>query len=186
MKMKKFMAMITATTLCVAMLAGCGKKEDKTEATTTESVVAPDTMTTEQATVTDNPVEEGGTVGGQLLTMFKTEVETEQDVESLATKLSQHKVLADQNMVVEPVEEGFLMGFDEDIKGFKKCAKFAPMIGSIPFVAYVFETDNPEELVKTLKDHAMLNWNICTVADEMVVEASGNYVFFVMAPNSFE
>lgn len=175
MKMKKFMIMLATTTLCASVLVACGKKEDKTE-----------TITTEQVTTTDNPVAENDTVGGQLLTMFKSEVENDQDAESLATKLSQHKILADQNMVVESVSEGFLTGFDEDIKGFKKGAKFAPMIGSIPFVGYVFETDTPEELMQTLKDHAMLNWNICTVADEMVVESSGNYVFFVMTPNSFE
>lgn len=60
------------------------------------------------------------------------------------------------------------------------------MIGTIPMVAYVFEVADPKEFVKTLEDNAQLNWNICTVADEMRVTVVGNYIFFIMAPKSFE
>ena len=55
-----------------------------------------------------------------------------------------------------------------------------------PAKAYVFEVDNPEEFKKTLEDKAQLNWNICTVADEMKITIEGDYVFFIMSPESFE
>ena len=84
-----------------------------------------------------------------------------------------------------PVEEGYLAGFEVEIKGFKKGVTFGPMIGTIPFVGYIFETDTPDELVATLEKEHKLNWNICTSADRMFVRQKGNYVFFVMTPDSF-
>ena len=59
------------------------------------------------------------------------------------------------------------------------------MIGTIPFVGYVFETDDTELLMSELEANALLNWNICTTADEMLVKAHDNYVFFVMSPYTF-
>ena len=89
-----------------------------------------------------------------------------------------------------PVEEGFLTGFDNvEIKGFKEGAMFAPMIGTIPFVGYVFTMDDAAaaiELSTLLEENANPRWNICTEADEMFTTVSGNKVFFVMSPSSFE
>ena len=79
-------------------------------------------------------------------------------------------------------------GFNEEIHGFSKGAMFGPMIGTIPFIGYIFEVDantDVAEFVNTLKTNANLRWNICTEADEMAVEAVGNLVFFVMAPAEF-
>ena len=89
-----------------------------------------------------------------------------------------------------PVEEGLLSGFgNTEIKGFKSGAMFAPMIGSIPFVGYVFELSdgtNASSFISTLKSNADLRWNICVAADEMVTGSVGNKVFFVMCPTSLE
>lgn len=86
-----------------------------------------------------------------------------------------------------PVEEGFLNGFTEEIKGFEEGTMFGPMIGSIPFVGYVFKVEkDADAFVESLKKAADLRWNICTQADEMVCEAVDGTVFFVMAPASFE
>ena len=66
---------------------------------------------------------------------------------------------------------------------------FAPMIGTIPFIGYVFtlsDASQASSLIATLKANADLRWNICTSADEMVAGSSGNKVFFVMSPISFE
>ena len=38
----------------------------------------------------------------------------------------------------------------------------------------------------SLTDNANLAWNICTQADQMMVESVDNTVFFVMSPLSFE
>ena len=63
------------------------------------------------------------------------------------------------------------------------------MIGSIPFVGYVFELEDAssvDSFISTLKDNADLRWNICVAADEMVTGSVGNKVFFVMCPTSLE
>ena len=89
-----------------------------------------------------------------------------------------------------PVEPGLLTGFDNaEITGFKEGVMFAPMMGTIPFVGYVFvledETD-VDAFTKTLEDNANLRWNVCTEAEELVVESKDNMVFFVMCPAQFE
>ena len=88
------------------------------------------------------------------------------------------------------VEEGYLTGFDNtEIKGFKSGVMFAPGMGTIPFVGYIFTLDDGADVdafVSNLKSSANLRWNICTEAEQMVVEKSGNKVFFVMCPKSFE
>ena len=40
--------------------------------------------------------------------------------------------------------------------------------------------------IENLEKNADKRWNICTEADEMVVSAEGNTVFFVMSPSKFE
>ena len=89
-----------------------------------------------------------------------------------------------------PVSEGLLTGFDNtEIKGFSNGVMFAPSIGTIPFVGYVFELSDgtdADAFVKTLKDSANPRWNICTEAEQTVVEKIGNKVFFLMCPKSFE
>ena len=77
-------------------------------------------------------------------------------------------------------------GFDNEITGFNSGTLFSPMIGTIPFVAYVFETDDADTLVETLKSNANLRWNICTEADVMTVEVVDNYVLFAMTPSNIE
>jgi hypothetical protein len=88
------------------------------------------------------------------------------------------------------VEPGYLTGFgNAEITGFEEGTMFAPMIGSIPFVGYVFAlpTDADVDAFKTvLTENADMNWNICTTADETVVESSGNRVFFVMCPTTLD
>lgn len=42
-------------------------------------------------------------------------------------------------LISMPVEEGLLNGFTGEIKGFDDAYVFSPMIGSIPFIGYVFK-----------------------------------------------
>lgn len=83
-----------------------------------------------------------------------------------------------------PVEPGYLSGFDNvEITGFKEGVMFAPMMGTIPFVGYVFTLEDGADVdafKQLLSDNANLRWNICTEAEELVVESSGNTVFFLM------
>jgi hypothetical protein len=132
---------------------------------------------------------EGETLGAKLSGIFKANVADAESAEALANKIVEEAALPFSPMVM-PMEEGYLAGFDNaEITGFTSSAAFAPMIGSIPFIGYVFEL--PEEadveaFKTTLSENANLRWNICVTADEMVVESEGNTVFFVMCPASVE
>lgn len=89
-----------------------------------------------------------------------------------------------------PVEEGLLNGFgNAEIKGFDEGVMFGPAIGTIPFIGYVFtlsEDTNVKDFKQTLQDNADLRWNICTEADELVVEDEGDKVIVIMTPNEFD
>ncbi len=124
----------------------------------------------------------------QLCAEFKAKVSSNAsiDMETLAAELSQSEAIEFGAAFVS-VEEGFLNGFDNEIKGFSSGAFFGPMIGSIPFVGYVFEVAGDEKaFMKTLEENANLRWNVCTQADEMVCDSVGKKVFFVMSPKSFD
>lgn len=122
-----------------------------------------------------------------LCQQFKSELKANKSIslEELCKNLSENKVLEFSTVIME-VEEGYLNGFTDEINGFSEGEIFAPLIGAIPFVGYVFRTENPSALMATLKEKADLRWNVCTAADEMVIDSVDDIVFFVMAPKSFE
>ena len=140
------------------------------------------------ATPTPQPTPETPkTVGNTLLAAFKAN--------SGGSALSVAESLSANAAIKVPVgamaiEPGYLTGFDNtEITGFKEGAVFMPMIGTIPFVGYVFTLDNAADapaFIADLKANANLRWNICTSADEMVTGSAGNKVFFVMCPTAFE
>ena len=82
-----------------------------------------------------------------------------------------------------PVELGSLAGFKTDITGFDEAVTFAPNISSIPFIGYVFKvSENADAFAENLKQNADPRWNICTEAEETIVEAKDGKVFFLMCP----
>lgn len=106
----------------------------------------------------------------------------------IAEKLSQNEIFPFMLATME-TSEGWINGFDEEINGFKSAAFFGPMIGTIPFVGYVFELDanaDVDAFTALLNEKSNLAWNVCTQADEKVCESEGNFVFFVMSPAQFE
>ena len=127
-------------------------------------------------------------VGNILLADFKSRAASGSAL-SIAEALVSNSVIAFSGgaMAVEP---GYLTGFDNaEITGFKEGAMFAPMIGTIPFIGYVFTLEDGADVsafISTLKSSANLRWNICTSADEMITGSVGNKVFFVMSPISFD
>lgn len=127
------------------------------------------------------------TVAGSLVDIFKSNVD--KSAQEIADMMLEDPVIQFMGATM-PVEEGYLNGFDNaEITGFDEGVMFGPAIGTIPFVGYVFtlsEGTDADEFMSILKDNANLRWNICTEADEMVVESKGDKVFFVMAPYSFE
>lgn len=160
--MKKTIAIILAVLMMVAM-AACG-----TGSNTNETEPAPTT------------------VGTKLLAEFKTMAD--KTPQEIGDALMTNEEIQFMPMVM-PVEEGFLNGFNEEIKGFEEAVMFGPAIGTIPFVGYIFKLADGADVdafTKSLEENADLRWNICTEAEEMVCEAVGNTVFFVMCPKSFE
>lgn len=182
--------------LCVSlscMLVACGKKTD--EGTQNDTMIEDSSSTKEteetgdvQDNASDNEVSTDlteDTLGGKLYLNFLEQIQGNNDIEAVATAISTEEITG-YNCVVMPCEEGYLAGFDEEITGFDKAVSFAPMISTIPMVGYIFEVENPDEFKNLLEEKANPAWNICTQADEMVVEVYDNYVFFVMCPNADE
>lgn len=137
---------------------------------------------------TQKPEEQNKTVGQTLLADFKAKAGATSGALSLAEKMITNPIIpfSGATMAVEP---GLLSGFgNAEIKGFKEGATFGPMIGSVPFIGYIFVLEdgtNASDFIATLKKNADLRWNICVEAEEMVSGSAGNKVFFVMCPKEF-
>ena len=125
-------------------------------------------------------------IAATIANQFKDEIAKEKDIESVATSLSQNEVLQIKLDVALVNEGDYISGFQTEIKGFKKAVVMRPFIGTIPFLAYIFEVKDAEAFSENLKTNADLRWNICTEADDMETAVVDNYVFFIMAPQSFE
>lgn len=108
------------------------------------------------------------------------------DLMDIAAAMAQEGTIP-YNLDVFEIEQGaYLNGFSAEPAGYSRGVCFCPFIGTIPFVGYIFESENPEQLLSSLKETAMLDWNICTQADEVVSGIDGNRVLFVMTPSSFD
>lgn len=162
------MRKVVATLLMVVMvwgIIGCGMVND--------TASAGGSATSESQLSGEN------TMGNKLGELFLSKIGPGADKTAIA------QLLADESgydCVVVEAQEGYLNGFTEEIKGFKSAVQFAPMIGSIPFVGYIFETDDAAALRDKLTSVADPRWNICTEAAETICVVSGNYVFFTMCP----
>lgn len=198
--MKKLIAFLLCTTILATgvMVASCSDSSKDDTKPTKEEVVDKEDNNNDKDDKEDKDesagdasdkndggavegVPEDGTYGAKLYGYYSDIRKNESDPEAIATAMCDS--ITDYGMGSMPVEEGFLNGFTDEIKGFSKGATFAPMIGSIPFVGYIFETDDPDALITTLNDKADMRWNICTEADEMVCVKDGNLVLFIMCPN---
>lgn len=161
------------------------KKPNKTEKPSKKPQKDEKPEDTEKET---NEEQKKETVANTLMSDFKS-IAKSQNAESIANQLIANKIIPFVPAVM-PVEEGGLNGFgDAEITGFKEGAMFGPMIGTIPFIGYVFELKDETDVnqfISTLKSNANLRWNICTEADEMVVCSVDKKVFFVMCPKYFE
>lgn len=172
--MKKLTLAILAVILAATVIfTACGNKTPDTDTTAADTTVADDATTADDATA------DGETVGAKFQAAFEAAEAT--DAAAIAEELC--KVDEDLGLVTMEMQEGYLDGFDADITGFTKCVKFSPMIGAIPFVGYVFETEDAEGLLETLKANANPAWNICTEADETVSATADGLVFFLMCSN---
>lgn len=182
--MKKIIAILMAI-LMVGSLAACSK-EGTDDTASNNSQVSSDAGSSDAESVDTS----NATPAQILLADFKARVANGEDssLENLANSIIGNEIIpfAGASMAVEP---GFLNGFTEEITGFAEGFTFGPMIGTIPFIGYVFKLDDSADVnafVQNLKDKGDLRWNICTEAEELVCEAVGNTVFFVMCKTQFD
>lgn len=135
--------------------------------------------------------EENLTLGGELKKQFVEITDSgETDPYKIAEAIMANEAIEFAPMIME-IEPGmFLQGLTLDtVEGFEKGAMFGPMIGSIPFIGYIFSLSEDADIdgfINTLTENADLRWNICVSADEMHTEKSGTTVFFLMSPLSLE
>lgn len=124
----------------------------------------------------------------KIVNVFNDEVKNEKDIEKLAKNInvSVKTITGYDTDVVTLSKKDYVEGFSTEIKGFNKAVAIKPFISGQPFIAYIFEVDDPETFKKTLEDNADLRWNICTMADEYKSSIVDNYVFFVMSKIDFE
>ena len=124
------------------------------------------------------------TTGATMLSIFRAN--KDKTPEAIANACLADKSIQFMSMTT-PMEEGFFMEFDGDVKGFDSCVKFGPAMGSIAFSGFVFEVSgDANAFANELKSRANPRWNICVEADETVCEVYGNKVFFLMCPSSLE
>ncbi|MBR5290840.1 MAG: hypothetical protein IKU28_07625 [Erysipelotrichaceae bacterium] len=164
--MKKLFTVLLCGLIAMSLLSGCGSK--KTEETP-------------------------ATVGAALLNSFNEYVKANPEATAMdiANNVITNSVIpAELSLMTMEIEAGYLNGFDNfEVTGFEQGAIFAPMMGTIPFVGYIFTLPagaDVQAFMDSLTQNANLRWNICTAADEMTVSNVDNTVFFVMAPLSFE
>ena len=209
--MKRFLVAILSVAIAANLVAcGCGTTNNndaqveqdavlEEDPTMNQPAAAPEdtqaemptpSVDTESAVEDENAVS-GDTVGAMLAEEFhalKAE-KPEISAQEMADAILANPMIQFGGATME-VEPGLLTGFgNAEITGFSNGVMFAPMIGSIPFVGYVFTLEDgvgAAAFMQTLTDNADPRWNICVEADETVVENADNMVFFVMCPSQFE
>ena len=185
--MKKILAFLLASLMLLSLTACAGNNANNTTTTAapTSSVIKP------------TELKEGtrGTAMWETFEKYVTEnpeATPDEIAQILCDKLQENE---DSPMMgVMPIEPGYLPGLspentEVEIKGFKSGATFAPMIGSIAFVGYVFELEegaDAEAFIAELEKNANPRWNICVEASETVIGAVDNLVLFVMTPDGAE
>lgn len=203
--MKKKLLTMSLVLAMVLSTVGCGRGthviEDKPTTIPEQEVeveVETEVDTEEvEETVSDNtmetvPEEVEGSLSESIVSYFETAIKeyTGNDDELVQYALA----IAEEceiplELTAMSIEEGLLPGFgNTEIKGFETGIQFAPMIGSIPFIGFMFDLSDDvvvDDFIATLTDNADLRWNVCTAADVMTYTEENGVVLFVMHPTMF-
>ncbi len=182
--MRKVVATILVVMMVssVALTGGCSSKTNETEKTEASEAIDETSTENEDESAATSVDIDASTIGGRICSEFFAAVADGNNRVQIAERLSADDVTGGYACMTMDVEEGYLNGFDDQITGFRSGTMVAPVIGSVPFVVYIFESDDPEALKDELMAHADPRWNICTEADETICQIYGDYVFFSMTP----
>lgn len=190
MRMRKFLAVAVSVAMVFGMVA-CGKKDDTKNPAEGENITAtaePTAPAEDENAEADVIVPEfaAGTAGEKFWKSFLETMKENPETApiDMATTLSTNPVIQFMAGAME-VEPGYLSGFSQEIHDFEKAAMYAPMMGSIAFVGYVFDLADDADVnafIENLKSAADPRWNICVSADYTQVGAYGNTVYFLMYP----
>lgn len=207
--MKKLLAILLALTIAFSFAACTNTEEESSVPESSESQIESESSeeesesveeseeesaeesSEEESTSEDAPAAEGDTLGDTLCNDFETRVKADASLtaQAIADALLTNPAIK-FNGASMPVEPGVLMGFGEtEITGFSEGVMFSPMIGSIPFVGYIFILEDGTDVTafkNTLTENCDPRWNICTEAEQTVCASVDNTVFFVMCPTSIE
>lgn len=196
--MKKTLLAIIFALLIVSLVA-CGTKEidgkdtndakDSTESVADVDTENPDTDTEapETGENTDADTEDGAD-SEKLLSESVVDAFFEKAKEGMTAEEIANEMVKDgetEGYVVDVMgEDSYFMGFgNAEITGYAEAARFAPMIGVISFMAYIFILDDGADsaaFTQMLLDNCNPRWNICTEADTIKAEQSGNAILFLM------
>ncbi len=204
--MKKFFAILISATMMVSLVA-CGGN-DSQNATDNSQVSQESSVVTEESTdagenaeVNDNSDAGDSVATGDVIApefpkegtygeMLWNEFLANMEADATGTVLSDaEKMMESENILfaggATEMAPGYLAGFSADITGFESAAHFGPFMGSIAFAGYVFELAEDADVnafMQTLKDNCDPAWQLCVQAEQTVVGAYGNKVFFLMCP----
>lgn len=203
---KSIVSLLLCCSICLSLTA-CGSNTNSTDSTTETTQTTATNTTTEETVATIENIESietsatetslettdentaaSGSVAEAARDTFFAIMESDnglstEEIANLMLEESNYP-FAGTTMVVEP---GFLSGFQAEIDGFDEGCMFSPVIGTIPFVGYIFKVENDQDAFKTtLEENADLRWNICTEADEMLIESKDQYVLFLMCPSQLD
>ena len=128
---------------------------------------------------------EGKLLSEEYAEIFKEEIKNDKDILDIAKIISKNENIEFKAEVNELSKDDYLPGFNNEIKGYKRVVQVAPMVSTIPFILYIFEVEEAEDFAEKLKNEANPRLNICTEADEALVEYEDNYVFMVMTPSGY-
>lgn len=121
------------------------------------------------------------TTTGIIATTFVQEIQKTDNLDEIGLKIIE-SVDVEYDLDMNHVYPGYLLGFSQDIVHFEDAVIISPIVGTIPFVCYVFQTSEPELLTKEIENYHDMRWNICTEAEEKILKQDHNFVLFAMTP----
>ena len=185
--MKKILAILLSAAMMLSF-AACSKPNQSNQSSDNSQSESSQSSDTSSKDII--PSVEKGTLGASLWKEFETEAKKnpQPSAQEISNKISKSSSLPFESEAI-PLNPEWIPGFKEGYapKGYKEAFTYGPMIGAIPFIAYVFNMEDGTDIsafVTELKNNADPAWNVCVTADQTVVGSVGNMVYFLMCPAS--